>query len=105
MQTSNEIAVIILAAGKGTRMRSRKAKVLHEIAGEPMILYPVRLARDIGARKIVVVVGHLGGEVRKRLEGEEGDPRSLADPPQERHLLPCGPHARMPLPHLRTNNT
>lgn len=70
MGKSERMAVIILAAGKGTRMRSQKAKVLHEVAGEPMISYPVRLAREIGAEKVVVVVGHQAEEVKAALQGE-----------------------------------
>jgi bifunctional UDP-N-acetylglucosamine pyrophosphorylase/glucosamine-1-phosphate N-acetyltransferase len=47
--------VLILAAGQGTRMRSRTPKVLHEICGLPMVLWPVRAAREAGAGRIVVV--------------------------------------------------
>jgi bifunctional UDP-N-acetylglucosamine pyrophosphorylase/glucosamine-1-phosphate N-acetyltransferase len=48
---------IILAAGHGKRMKSEKAKVLHEVCGRPMIRYVVEAARGAGARTIVVVVG------------------------------------------------
>ena len=47
--------VLILAAGQGTRMRSSRPKVLHEICGLPMVLWPVRAAAEAGARRIVVV--------------------------------------------------
>src|SRR5690349_4673435 len=47
--------VVILAAGQGTRMRSSKPKVLHELCGLPMILWPVRAALAAGAGRIVVV--------------------------------------------------
>jgi bifunctional UDP-N-acetylglucosamine pyrophosphorylase/glucosamine-1-phosphate N-acetyltransferase len=47
--------VLILAAGKGTRMRSQKPKVLHEICGLPMVLWPVRAALAAGAARVVVV--------------------------------------------------
>ncbi len=47
--------VLILAAGSGTRMRSSKPKVLHELCGRPMILWPVAAAREAGAGAIVVV--------------------------------------------------
>ncbi|HET9471928.1 MAG TPA: NTP transferase domain-containing protein, partial [Usitatibacter sp.] len=46
---------MILAAGEGTRMRSGTPKVLHEICGRPMILWPVVAAREAGAGRIVVV--------------------------------------------------
>lgn len=56
---------IILAAGKGTRMASDLPKVLHEFAGEPLVLYPIRAARAAGAEHVVVVVGYKGDRVRE----------------------------------------
>lgn len=47
--------VLILAAGQGTRMRSRTPKVLHELCGIPMVLWPVRSALAAGAERVVVV--------------------------------------------------
>jgi bifunctional UDP-N-acetylglucosamine pyrophosphorylase/glucosamine-1-phosphate N-acetyltransferase len=47
--------VLILAAGQGTRMRSRTPKVLHELCGRPMLLWPVHAALEAGAGKVVVV--------------------------------------------------
>jgi len=61
--TTNSVAAIILAAGKGTRMRSQRAKVLHEIGGEPMIARAVRAVAALEADPIVIVVGHQAGEV------------------------------------------
>jgi bifunctional UDP-N-acetylglucosamine pyrophosphorylase/glucosamine-1-phosphate N-acetyltransferase len=52
------LATIVLCAGKGTRMRSARAKVLHEILGHPMGAYPIELARAVGADPIVAVLGH-----------------------------------------------
>jgi len=52
------LATIILAAGKGTRMKSTTAKVLHPIAGIPMLAYPVKAVCELGCRKIIVVVGY-----------------------------------------------
>ncbi len=49
---------IILAAGHGTRMKSALPKVLHTIAGRPLVHYPVRAAIEAGCREVVVVVGH-----------------------------------------------
>jgi bifunctional UDP-N-acetylglucosamine pyrophosphorylase/glucosamine-1-phosphate N-acetyltransferase len=51
------LAVVILAAGHGTRMKSRRAKVLHEIAGRPMLAYPVALAESLAPEHLVVVIG------------------------------------------------
>src|SRR5450755_1245661 len=47
--------VLILAAGQGTRMRSQTPKVLHELCGRPMVLWPVAAAREAGAGRVVVV--------------------------------------------------
>jgi UDP-N-acetylglucosamine diphosphorylase/glucosamine-1-phosphate N-acetyltransferase len=59
------IAVVILAAGLGTRMKSRKAKVLHEVLDRPMIHYVVDVAAQIAAENVVLVVGHQADRVRK----------------------------------------
>jgi bifunctional UDP-N-acetylglucosamine pyrophosphorylase/glucosamine-1-phosphate N-acetyltransferase len=64
---SGELAVVILAAGKGTRMRSRVPKVLHPLCGRPLLLHAVQLARELGARRIVVVAGHGLEQVREAL--------------------------------------
>src|SRR5260370_15370839 len=58
------LAAIILAAGLGTRMRSRRAKVLHQLAGEPMIARTLRAFASVGPRPVVVVVGYDADEVR-----------------------------------------
>jgi bifunctional UDP-N-acetylglucosamine pyrophosphorylase/glucosamine-1-phosphate N-acetyltransferase len=50
--------VIVLAAGLGTRMKSDLAKVLHRVAGRPLVAWPIELARSLEARRIVVVLGH-----------------------------------------------
>ena len=47
--------VLILAAGQGTRMRSKVPKVLHELCGRPMVLWPVLAALEVGAERVVVV--------------------------------------------------
>jgi bifunctional UDP-N-acetylglucosamine pyrophosphorylase/glucosamine-1-phosphate N-acetyltransferase len=52
------LAAIVLAAGKGTRMRSARAKVLHELLGRPLVAYPVGLALELGASPVVAVLGH-----------------------------------------------
>lgn len=49
--------VVILAAGQGTRMKSRTPKMLHDLCGRPMIAWPVEAAREAGAARIVVVGG------------------------------------------------
>ena len=54
------IAGIVLAAGKGTRMKSERAKVLHPILGRPLAWYPVTSAFELGAQQVVAVVGPSG---------------------------------------------
>jgi bifunctional UDP-N-acetylglucosamine pyrophosphorylase / glucosamine-1-phosphate N-acetyltransferase len=61
---------IILAAGQGKRMKSDKAKVLHEVCGQPMIRYVVDAARGAGAKTIAVVVGYAAEQIRLYLGGE-----------------------------------
>jgi bifunctional UDP-N-acetylglucosamine pyrophosphorylase/glucosamine-1-phosphate N-acetyltransferase len=61
---------IILAAGQGKRMKSEKAKVLHEVCGQPMIRYVVDAARGAGAKTIVVVVGYAADQIRAYLTNE-----------------------------------
>lgn len=62
-----KLASIVLAAGKGTRMKSRHPKVLHQVCGKPMIHYAVLVAKLNGAEKTVLVVGHGAEEVQKYL--------------------------------------
>jgi bifunctional UDP-N-acetylglucosamine pyrophosphorylase / glucosamine-1-phosphate N-acetyltransferase len=57
IRTVTAPTVVILAAGQGTRMRSRAPKVLHDLCGRPMIAWPVAAALDAGAGKVVVVDG------------------------------------------------
>jgi len=52
----NGVTTVILAAGEGKRMRSRRPKVLHELCGRPLISYPLRLAQTL-ADRVVLVVG------------------------------------------------
>ncbi|MHC5543622.1 NTP transferase domain-containing protein, partial [Singulisphaera rosea] len=61
---------IILAAGHGKRMKSEKAKVLHEVCGRPMIRYVVEAARSAGAKSVIVVVGYGADQVRASLADE-----------------------------------
>ncbi|MCK9274703.1 MAG: NTP transferase domain-containing protein [Syntrophales bacterium] len=62
------LAAIILAAGKGKRMQSDLAKVLHPLCGKPMLLYPIRAARALGCDKIVVVIGHQAERIKEVLK-------------------------------------
>jgi len=62
----NPLEVVILAAGKGTRMYSAVPKVLHEIGGKPLLSHVIHVAHELEADAIHVVYGHGGDAVRKR---------------------------------------
>lgn len=66
------VTAVVLAAGKGTRMKSELPKVLHPLAGRPMIYWSVRAALDAGAERVVVVVGHGREKVEKYLHDAFG---------------------------------
>ncbi len=59
--------VVILAAGKGTRMRSRLPKILHPIAGKPMVQYALEAARQASPLPPVLVIGHQAAAIRAAL--------------------------------------
>src|SRR3990170_666507 len=65
---NQEIASIILAAGLGKRMKSDIPKVLHPVAGKPMLFYPVEVVKSLGIDKVVVIVGHKAEEVINTLQ-------------------------------------
>lgn len=64
-------AAVILAAGRGTRMKSALPKVLQAVAGLPMVLYPARLAKALSCEPTVLVVGHEAAAVEAALAGED----------------------------------
>ena len=63
----SKLKAVILAAGKGTRMKSDLPKVLHEINGKPMVEYVIEAARAAGAEEICLVVGHKAELVKERV--------------------------------------
>ncbi len=63
--------IVILAAGQGTRMRSEKPKVLHTIAGKPMVQHVLDQAKKIAGARVHLVIGHGGEQVREALEGQD----------------------------------
>lgn len=71
IQPVQEIAVVILAAGKGTRMKSRTPKVLHKIAGLPMISHIVKSAESLKPKKIIVVLSDGMDDVAKTVAPHE----------------------------------
>jgi len=73
MMKKKKLAIVILGAGKGERMKSKKAKVLHLLAGRPMIEYTVDLAESLHSDKIVLVVGYQGDRVKLLLADKKID--------------------------------
>lgn len=65
-----DLVTIILAAGKGTRMKSKLPKVLHKAAGKPMLQHVLDAARGAGAKRSIVVVGFGGGQVKEAIGGQ-----------------------------------
>ena len=53
------VKTVILAAGKGTRMKSDKPKVVHQVMGKPMVYYSIEAARQAGADEVCVIVGSI----------------------------------------------
>jgi bifunctional UDP-N-acetylglucosamine pyrophosphorylase/glucosamine-1-phosphate N-acetyltransferase len=83
-ETNQSLDVLILAAGLGTRMKSDRAKVLHEIGGLPLIVYVCRTAQSLGPAKIYVVVGHQATEVEAAVQNEIGDLAEFVTQTQQR---------------------
>jgi bifunctional UDP-N-acetylglucosamine pyrophosphorylase/glucosamine-1-phosphate N-acetyltransferase len=67
-----DVHVVILAAGKGTRMKSALPKVLHRVAGLPMIEHVLTASQTLGPRSTAVVVGHQAEAVRAALANHTG---------------------------------
>ena len=65
----NKFCALILAAGKGTRMKSDLAKVLHVLDGKPLLHYSLAAAKEAGAEKIVVIIGHQADKIRNDFSG------------------------------------
>jgi UDP-N-acetylglucosamine diphosphorylase/glucosamine-1-phosphate N-acetyltransferase len=93
-----DLAVIILAAGLGTRMKSSEAKVLHKILDRPMIEFVIKAAKKVAGNNIVVVIGHQADKVRE-VVSKSAEVRYAI---QEK---PCGTgHAVLcAMPHLPEN--
>jgi len=65
------VVAVVLAAGLGTRMKSRLPKVLHEAGGKPLLAWALDAARAAGCTRIVVVAGHGADEVQRRFAADD----------------------------------
>src|ERR1700756_1011426 len=77
---ANDLAVLILAAGKGTRLKSSLAKVLHRAGGRPLVEHVVAACTPLKPRKTVVVIGHQAEQVSAIIEPREVE--SVVQQPQ-----------------------
>jgi bifunctional UDP-N-acetylglucosamine pyrophosphorylase / glucosamine-1-phosphate N-acetyltransferase len=68
---TNSLNIVILAAGKGTRMHSNTPKVLHEIGGKPILAHVIACAKALSPQKIIVVYGYGGETVREAFAHED----------------------------------
>ena len=66
------VDVVIMAAGKGTRMKSKLPKVLHLLAGRALLKHVVDTAAELSARQVIVITGHGAAEVEAALAGKSG---------------------------------
>jgi bifunctional UDP-N-acetylglucosamine pyrophosphorylase/glucosamine-1-phosphate N-acetyltransferase len=83
-QANQSINILILAAGLGTRMKSARAKVLHELGGLPLISYVCRTAQSLAPQKIYVVVGHQADEVERAVRNEVGETAEFVTQAEQR---------------------
>jgi len=90
--------IVILAAGQGTRMRSAKPKVLHTIAGKPMVEHVINQAQTIANSRIHLVVGHGAEQVQDALSGYELNFVTQTD------QLGTGHAVAQALPHLTSGS-
>jgi bifunctional UDP-N-acetylglucosamine pyrophosphorylase/glucosamine-1-phosphate N-acetyltransferase len=90
------LTAIILAAGKSTRMKSKRSKVLHEVCGKPMLDFVLQACFGAGCSRILAVVGHGKDEVIAQFGGDE-----RITFVEQTEQLGTGHAARMCEPHLR----
>lgn len=86
------LVAVVLAAGQGTRMKSALPKVLHEVAGRPMVVWAVAAALEAGAERALVVVGHGREQVESALRARFGGAVDFVHQAEQRgtgHALTC----------------
>ena len=91
--------VLVMAAGLGTRMKSGRAKVLHELGGAPLIAHVVRAAQALEPHSIIVIVGHQAEEVERAVLDEVGELGSFVMQAKQRGTGDAVESARNVLEH------
>ncbi len=90
LESSTKLAVVIMAAGKGTRLKSRRPKVLHEIGGKPLLSHVIAAAsRVVDPAHIYVVVGHQAERVKAAVTATGVHFVDQADPRGTGHAIQC----------------
>src|SRR5688500_15739409 len=92
-ETLSPIFAVVLAAGKGTRMKSNRAKVLHTLCGVPMVNYVIEAIKPLSPERLLVVVGHQARLVEEVLPDD-------AESVLQKEQLGTGDAARVALGHL-----
>jgi bifunctional UDP-N-acetylglucosamine pyrophosphorylase/glucosamine-1-phosphate N-acetyltransferase len=94
MESTSTLAVVIMAAGKGTRLKSRRPKVLHEIGGKPLLAHVIAAATHVARREdIYAVVGHQADRVKSAVAATG---IRFVDQPEQRgtgHAIQCARQA------------
>ncbi len=103
---NSPVDVVVMAAGKGTRMHSQRPKVLHRLGGRPLVGHVLEAARRVAARQVVVVTGHGAPEVEASIQAMESAkaifgfecaaPPAVADAPAAQAAASGGPAASVP---------
>ena len=93
MSHRTPLFAVVLAAGKGTRMKSNRAKVLHTLCGVPMVNYAINAIRSLTPENLLVVVGHQAEQVEAALPED-------AEPVLQEEQLGTGDAVRVALEHI-----
>src|SRR4051812_38246718 len=90
-QLSSDFAIAIMAAGKGTRLKSKRPKVLHEVGGKPLLAHVIAAAaKVVSPDKIFVIIGHEAERVRAALEKTGVQFILQAEQKGTGHAIQCG---------------
>jgi bifunctional UDP-N-acetylglucosamine pyrophosphorylase/glucosamine-1-phosphate N-acetyltransferase len=80
------LGAIVMAAGQGTRMRSKLVKVLHPVAGRPMLLYGLDLARRCAGETVIAVIGYQADQVKAAIEAYHAGSQTRSMPVRDKGL-------------------
>lgn len=97
-----DLNVVILAAGKGTRMKSRLPKVLQPLANKPLLSHVLQTSLRLNATRVIVVYGHGGEQVKEQISSQF--PGSPIEWVEQREQLGTGHAVKQALPQLQDNS-